>query len=284
MIEKDDSLIPISKVEIEPFTGAVIISKGINYKNLEIYVGENESDFLVNNKIANNSHVVFKIIQPKGFRKNKENDILFGLEFEIREEDKLLQKLEDPYKNKFMGINAELLKYLKFTISLDDLKENKDYQLWLRIFDKQSNAEITINLPFVTKPTTRISDFIKYSFGVLGQDIVSKNVGEIEIQRIEWRQAQEVVSKLRAAQPFDLWLEKVKKFQGRAQAQYAWINAANCERVIEKNIDIEKNEDNIRLSNLIAPQEAGRYIFWFKFEQEAPKYQNYAFTSEINVE
>ncbi|WP_448530033.1 tetratricopeptide repeat protein [Raineya sp.] len=283
-IKKDNAPVAISKVEIEPFTGAIIISKGISYERFELYVGKSETDFLVGNEIASNSEIVFKVIKPRGFRENENDQILFGTDFAIYEKEKLLQKSEDLYKDDFTGVNAEMLKSLKLTITPYGLQENKEYSFLVRFFDKQSNAEISISLPFIIKSKTRTDRFINSSFGVLGQGTTSKSVGDIDIQRIEWRQNQKVVGKLKGNQNFELWLVGVKNLQGSTKAQYAWINAKNGEKIEQKNLSLQENKGTIQIKNLTPPTQAGKYIFWLKVEKNFAEYQYYAFTAEIEVE
>lgn len=283
-IKKDNTPIAISKVEIEPFTGAIVISKGINYEKFELYVGKSEADFLVGNEIASNSEIVFKVIKPRGFQENENEQILFGTDFAIYEKEKLVQQSDDLYKDDFTGIPAEMLKSLKITVSLYGLQENKEYSCLVRFFDKQSNAEMSISLPFVIKSKTRTDRFINASFGVLGQSTTSKSVGDIDIRRIEWRQNQKVVGKLKGNQNFELWLVGVKNLQGSTKAQYAWINAKNGEKIEQKNLSIQENKGSIQIKNLTPPTQAGKYIFWLKVEQNFTEYQNYAFTAEMEVE
>ncbi len=283
-IKKDDSPVAISKVEIEPFTSAIIISRGISYERFELYANKSETEFLVGNEIASNAEIVFKLTRPRGFQQNENDQILFGTDFAIYEKGKLVQQSDDLYKDDFTGIHAETLKSLKITISLYGLQENKEYSCLVRFFDKQSNAEVSIRLPFIVASQTRTDRFINASFGILGQKTASKSVGNIDIERIEWRQNQKVVGKLKGNQNFELWLMGVKNLQGSSKAQYAWINAKNGEKIEQKNLSLQENKGTIQIKNLTPPAQAGKYIFWLKVEQNFAKYQNYAFIAEIEVE
>jgi tetratricopeptide (TPR) repeat protein len=282
-INKDNTPIAISKVEIEPLTGASIVSKGIGYERIEIYAGKSENSFLISSEIANKSDIIFKIIKPIGFRQNEEDKILFGTDFAIYEKDKLLHQSEDLYKDDFTGVDAEMLKSLKLTITLDNLQENTEYSLLAHFFDKQSNAEISISLPFVIKLKTRTDNILNSSFGVLGQGTASKSVGDIEIERIEWRQNQKIVGKLKANQPFDLWLWNIKKLSEGALIEYAWFDTQNGKKIIHKKTAM-KFSKTTQLKDLIAPSNSGRYIFWLRIVQISSAYKSFAFTAEMNVD
>lgn len=282
-ITKDNTPIAVSKVEIEALTGASITSKGIGYERIEIYAGELENSFLISNEIANKSNIVFKIIKPIGFRQNEEDKILFGTDFAFYEQDRLIYQSEDLYKDDYTGVDAEMLKSLKLTVSLDNLQENTEYSLLARFFDKQSNAEISISLPFVIKPKTRTDNILNYSFGVLGQGTASKSVGDIEIERIEWRQNQKIVGKLKANQPFDLWLWDIKKLSEGALIEYAWFDTQNGKKIIHKKTAM-KFSKTTQLKDLIAPSNSGKYIFWLRIVQISSAYKSFAFTAEMNVD
>lgn len=283
-LHKDNSLVPISRIEVEPLSGATIISKGISYERCEIYVGKNGNAFLVGNEISNNSEIVFKIINPRGFRKNQEDKIFFGNTFAIYENNKLLNQSKDLYEDDFSGVDAEMFKTLEFTTNIHGLAENKNSTLIVRFFDKQSNAEITIILPFVVKAKTLKNNFIDVFYGVLGQGTASKSVGNIDIQRIEWRQNQKVVGKLKHSQPFELWLIGVKNVKSSLQAQYAWIDTQNGENVEKNSLILKEHHEKIVIQTLKAPTKTGKYIFWLKLEEYSPQYETYAFTAEIVIE
>jgi tetratricopeptide (TPR) repeat protein len=178
----------ISKVEVDPFTGAVLISKGLSYRDFEIKVEEKETT-ITGPEFAMGESINFKINWPTNFCLNDEDEPFFGIGLKLNDESgKELANIPNIYQEG-QGVIQEALKNLSAKLDFDaPLELGKNYNMTLRFFDTQGNGEVLMSLSsFKIADATRTNSNTFTSQSTLGPGVFTGSVG-IEPLSLEIKQ------------------------------------------------------------------------------------------------
>lgn len=178
----------VGKVEVDPFTGAIFISKGLSYKDFNITVEDKETT-ITSPVFALNESFNFKINQPINFCLDDEDEAYFGIGLKLYDDaTKELVNVPNIYQDG-QGIEQAALKYLSAKLDFDvPMELGKSYGMMLRFFDTQGNGEVLMKLPaFKIAANTRTSPNTFSSQYSLGPGITSGSTG-IQPASIEIRQ------------------------------------------------------------------------------------------------
>ncbi|MFT5619409.1 MAG: tetratricopeptide (TPR) repeat protein [Arenicella sp.] len=144
-------------VERNPFLKWKATSHLMEYAKVSIEpVGGNGT--LLSNQISNKQGVIIKLEKPKGFVES-EGKIFFGLGVRVINVglDKEVLNVEDIYESN-EGVSAELLQNLSLRFSPDTTAKPFDiYLVKARFFDKKSDGEVLIEIPFSIRKNSDIS-------------------------------------------------------------------------------------------------------------------------------
>jgi tetratricopeptide (TPR) repeat protein len=139
----------ISKVEIDPFTGAILISKGLSYRDFDIQTDEQETTITAP-EFAMGESFNFKVNWPTNFCLSDEDEAFFGIGLKLYDEaGKELANIPNIYQEG-QGIVQDALKYLSAKLDFDvPMEKGKTYSMVLRFFDTQGKGEVLMSLPAV---------------------------------------------------------------------------------------------------------------------------------------
>jgi tetratricopeptide (TPR) repeat protein len=177
----------ISKVEVDEFTGAVIVSRGLSYQDFQIKT-ENGDYSITGPEFALGESIVFKITNPANFCLNEDEEALIGTGFSLLDDKgKELGGAPNIYEGG-QGLQQEYLKSMSITLDFEaPMEVGKNYTLKIRYFDSGGNGEVTVLLPFKIALRTQNSASTFSSQSVLGSGVYSASV-EIEPKSIEVKQ------------------------------------------------------------------------------------------------
>ena len=162
--------------QVDPFTGASFVSKGISISDFEIKsIAENA--YIVDNVIGIDDEFLVKIMNPRGFCSDINNDIYFGTAYILYDSTGVeISSIPDIYENSKTGYPADYIKYLSMKASFSNLIIGGRYTLKIRFYDKRSTAEQIVIFPFYFNKKTSISNQTNSSINTLGIGINSKSV------------------------------------------------------------------------------------------------------------
>lgn len=260
-IEKDDSPVAISKVEVEPFTGAVITSRGLKYEKYE-FVTDKKLGFITSAVFGFDEPFIFRIHNPKGFKEDENGKVFFGAGFGIYEGEKELGAVNDLFSDNYEGVDAENLSNLRITLRFaKPLEIGKIYKLKVRFFDKKSNAEIAMEMPFSMAEKTLQSNVINTTKSILTLGAESKATNEIKIEKITFLENGKTTNNLKPNTTYQLQLAEISNLPENLNYQYNWISEKDGSSTIREKDFLKFNKKTITL-NIISPQQKGAYILW----------------------
>lgn len=164
------------KVEIDPFTGTVFISKGLSYESFELVTEEGNS-YITGMNIGRGESFTLKLVNPSQFCVDGEGQVFAGTGFVLYDNSgNELGRQEDIYESN-EGLPAEYLKSLSVTLGFNELEINKEYLIKIRFFDKRGKGEVIVEMPFYLTDKTDKSDKITSSQNSLGPGINTAAVG-----------------------------------------------------------------------------------------------------------
>ncbi|MFN3315221.1 MAG: tetratricopeptide repeat protein [Raineya sp.] len=261
VIEKDDSPVAISKVEVEPFTGAVITSRGLKYEKYE-FVPEKQLGFITSAVFGFDEPFIFRVHKPKGFKEDENGKVFFGAGFGIYENEKELGAVKDLFADNYEGVDAESLSNLRITLRFaKPLETGKIYTLKVRFFDKKSNAEIAMEMPFSMAEKTLQSNVINTTKSILALGAESKATNEMKIEKITFLENGKVANNLKPNTTYQLQLTEISNLPENLNYQYNWVSEKDGSSTIRAKGFFKFNKKNATL-NITSPQQKGAYILW----------------------
>lgn len=177
----------INKVEIDPFTGAVLISKGLSYRDFEIETDATETT-ITGPEFALGESFNFRINWPANFCLDDNDEAFFGIGLNLQDDaGKELANVDNIYQDG-QGVAQEALKYLSAKLDFDvPMEKGKNYSMSVRYFDTRGNGEVLLNMPFKIAASTRTNANTFTSRSSLGPGVNSGSV-DIEPTAIEIKQ------------------------------------------------------------------------------------------------
>ncbi|GAB4124196.1 MAG: hypothetical protein OHK0045_11070 [Raineya sp.] len=283
IIEKDNRPVAISSVEVEPFTGAIITSRGLKYEKYE-FVPEKQLGFITSPVFGFDEPFVFRVYSPKGFREDENGKIFFGAGFGIYENEKELGAVKDLFSDNYEGIDAESLSNLRITLRFaKPLEVGKIYTLKVRFFDKKSNAEIFMEMPFSMADKTLQSSVISSTKSILGLGAESKATKETKIEKVSFLEKGKAVSKLKSNNPYQLQLLEISNLSENINYQCAWITKEDGARLFQEKKTAKLNKQSLLL-NVVSPKQSGKYILWLSLSEKNDPSHVWSVSYPIEVE
>jgi tetratricopeptide (TPR) repeat protein len=175
----------ITRVEVDEFTGAVIVSKGLRYMDFDMKKEEGDTH-ITGNEFALNETIIFKITKPSGFCADTNDEIFIGTGFSLYDEaGKLLGEIPNIYKQD-QSVQLSVLKTLSATMDFQSpLEAGKKYSVTIRYYDARGKGEVLVYFPFhIATRTLTVSNTFR-STDVLGPGITAASV-DIEPAAIEF--------------------------------------------------------------------------------------------------
>jgi hypothetical protein len=167
----------ISKIEMDPLTGAVFTSKGLTYDKFEIK-NESGSAYISGPEVALGETIVINLINPKGFCSDTDGVIFMGAGHETREVGgREIDKVHNIYKEgqSFPPDQTKTLS-IKFKVAAP-MVAGKSYDMKAHFFDTKGNGEAFIEMPITVAPKTLTAPNFVTTSGKLGSGMVSAAVG-----------------------------------------------------------------------------------------------------------
>jgi tetratricopeptide (TPR) repeat protein len=167
----------ISKIEVDPFTGAVIISKGLGYRDFEIETDAKETTITAP-EFAIGESFNFRINWPTNFCIDDNDEAFFGIGLILTDDTgKELANVGNIYQED-QGVAQEALKYLSAKLDFDaPMEKGKNYAMAVRYFDTRGNGEVLLSMPFKIMANTRTNSNTFTSKAALGPGVTSGSVG-----------------------------------------------------------------------------------------------------------
>jgi tetratricopeptide (TPR) repeat protein len=167
----------INRVEIEPFTGAIIIGRGLSFEAFEAVTVKDEKT-ITGPEYAMNQEFDFKITKPRNFCQDDEASVYFGIGIKLKDGEKELVSVANIYEGQEQGVIEESIKYLSSKIDFSTPMElGKNYHLNIRFFDTRGHGEVAVSVPVKLATATKTSTSIFRSQSSLGAGVTSAAVG-----------------------------------------------------------------------------------------------------------
>ncbi len=256
----------ISKVEIDPFTGAVFISKGLTYDKFE-FKPEKGAGYITGVRIGKDDSFVLKLTEPRGFCADGDENVFVGIGLNLYDDaHKELAAVADLYAESKEGLPAEFLKSLSATLGFTQLETGRNYRVNVRFFDKRGKGEIFMEMPFISALKTDMFNNTSTTVNTLGEGMKSAAVGA-EIKKLSFKNTatKTAISNfdLKENQPYSINLQGVKNIGKNAQYSLRIIN--NKGEIVhdetDKSVLKSGNIDvNIPAEKLLK----GNYTIWVK--------------------
>jgi tetratricopeptide (TPR) repeat protein len=257
----------INKVEVDPFTGTVLISKGLNYRDFNIETDEKETTITAP-EFAMGESFNFKINRPTNFCLSDEDEAFFGIGLKLADDTgKELANIPNIYQEG-QGVAQDALKYLSAKLDFDTpMEKGKSYSMILRFFDTQGNGEVLMSLAdFKITPATRTNPNTFKSESSLGPGIFTGSTG-IEPVSLEIKQQGKTdLVKNRVLAKSGVISFTVTTRNPGAEANYQFRLIDNMGQVAYKQagkatVKATKMKADLALKN----QKPGTYQLWLSF-------------------
>ncbi|MES2766938.1 MAG: tetratricopeptide repeat protein [Bacteroidota bacterium] len=256
----------IRKVEIDPFTGAVFISKGLSYDKFE-FKPEDEVGYITGPRIGKDQSFDVKILEPQGFCADGDGNVFVGIGLILYDENQTeLANIADIYAEKNEGLPAEFLKSLTATLSFTQLETGKNYLVKVRFFDKRGTGELFVEMPFISALKTDMFNNTSTTVNTLGEGIKSAAVGA-QIKDLSFKNTTTKAAitnlDLKGNQRYSINLQGVKSISSNAQYLLRIVNE------IGETIHTETGKAVLKGGNLDVNIPAGKllqgnYTIWVK--------------------
>ncbi len=260
---------PISKVEVDPQTGAVFTSKGLTYDKYEI---KNEAGaFISGPEIALGETIVLTLFNPKGFCTDTDGVIFIGAGHETREVGgREIDKVHNVYKEgqSFTPDQAKSIS-IKFKVAAP-MTEERSYDMKAHFFDTKGNGEIFVEMPIQTTPKTLTAAKFTTSTGVVGPGMISSAVGG-EIKRMELHHKEHGAAipfnELQPDNSYILTANDVKNLNKHSNFMFRFIDDQG--RVAIENIGkAVYHGEHVKLDFSTDGVRAGKYTLWLKIQED----------------
>jgi hypothetical protein len=282
--DKDTRPVAISDVQVDPFTGAVFVSKGLTYEKYEI-VPKN-GGFVTSSVFGHDESFILKVEKPRGFNLNN-TDAHVGVGFGVFQGETSLGEVENLFKD--VGpIEAEMLNNLKITLSFPKpVDANSSFLLKARFYDQLSNAEILVDMPFTMAEKTSQSNNIRTSTSVLGNGIHTKATSEISVGKVEFLMTgKNAGTNLKANQNYVLSLSEKKNLANVVNYRYTFVDAQTGERVFsDGKKEVLAVAKGLKTDLPIkTPTKKGKYIVWLEVKESKNLEKIWTMTCPVVVE
>jgi tetratricopeptide (TPR) repeat protein len=257
----------IEKIEVEPFTGLVTVSKGIFYSEILIKPKEGVG-YITAAEFGADVAFSIKVMAPKNFCEEANGNVFPAMGFQFFDNNgKLLGGMDDLYQSYTDGFPGEELSFLSLKLSFDKtdtvMREGREYLLKIRMFDKKGNKELLMELPFKRTEKTQITNNVEYSKSVIGPGINSSSVNA-SVKRIELIKngKAELFSNLQSNQNYSISLSELNNLNGKLSYQLKFVDMNGTSSKIKEGTTTGGASTKVDLST--AKLNSGDYILWLK--------------------
>ncbi len=260
----------ISKIEVDPQTGAVITSKGLTYEKFEIK-NESGSAYISGPEVALGETIVLTLFNPKGFCTDTDGVVFMGAGHETREVGgREIDKVHNIYKEgqSFSPDQTKTLS-IKFKVAAPMLS-GKSYDMKAHFFDTKGNGELFIEMPIKTTSKTLAAPRFTTSTGTVGPGMISSSVGG-EIKGMELHHkvhgAAIPFNALEANNTYVLTASDVKNLNKHSHFMFRFIDDQG--RVaIENHGKAVYHGEHVKLDFSTEGVKPGKYTLWLKIQEE----------------
>ena len=290
---KDNSPVSITNVEVMPFTGTIITSKGLSYKKLEI--SPKAGGFVTSAGFAFEEEIKFRIEKPRGF-KISDNQVDTGIGFSILEGEKLIGGVENIYEKSNLA-DEQTLEALSLSIGFGKpLVFDKTYTFKIKFFDNLSNKMILLDMPFMLADSTFKGNSVNNTKNMIADGVSTSAAGMVEIKKISLLVANKPVLMLKSnqrpnqksTQKPSVFLSETKNFNGDVIVRYSFVDKNTGERVFLSQASplilstiAGKKGFNILLET---PQTKGNYILWVEIKDKKDRDKIFGVSYPITIE
>ncbi len=259
----------VTSVEIDAFTGTIIVSKGLVYEKVTI-TPESGVGFLASAQVGLDEDFTFKVSRPKNFCIDADDNINYGGGFRVIDSKGTeVANVADIYAESTMSLlQEEMLKSLSMTLSMSSpMKQGEKYTLEVRYFDKRGKGELFLTLPIQIAPKNKIAKNTLSTLNTLGEGIYSSAVG-MEVSHIKLKNSQnQDVKEVSSNQVnYKMELNGVKKFSSKTTCLMRWVNAeGQIVKEDSQNLELQGNYTFFNFSTL--GLQKGKHKVWLKFEE-----------------
>jgi len=263
----------ITKIEVDPLTGAVITSKGLTYEKFEIK-NEAGTAHISGPEVALGETIVLTLINPKGFCSDTDGIIFMGSGHETREVGgREIDKVHNIYKEdqSFPPDQTKTLS-IKFKVAAPMLA-SKSYDMRAHFFDTKGNGEIFIEMPIKVTPKTLTAATFTSTNDKVGAGMISAGVGgEIKLMELHHKAGTPVqFNALEQNTHYTLTANEVKNLNKHSHFMFRFIDDKG-EVAIEHNGKAVYHGEHVKLDFTTESVKAGKYTLWLKIQEvDAPQ-------------
>ena len=264
----------ITKIEMDPLTGAVFTSKGLSYDKYEIK-NEAGSTHISGPEVAIGETFIITLTNPSGFCSDTDGTIFMGAGHETREVGgREIDKVHNIYKEgqSFTRDQAKTLS-IKFKVA-PPMVAGKNYDMKAHFFDTKGNGEIFIEMPIKTAPKTLTSPTFISTHDAYGAGTVSAAVGgALEGMELHHKGSGGAIqfNALETNTYYTLTASNVKNLNKHSHFMFRFINDRG-EVVIEHNGKAVFHGEHVKLDFSTEGVKPGKYTLWLKIQEiEAPQ-------------
>ena len=258
---------PISKIEVDPLTGAVFTVKGISYEKYEI---KTETGSLISGpEVAIGETIVINIINPKGFCTDADGVIFMGVGHETKEiGGRELDKVHNQYKEgQSFPPNQTKTISIKFKVG-PPMEANKNYDMKAHFFDTKGNGELFVEMPIKTNTKTLTAS--GFNFGKLGTNMITGAVGgEMSNLELHHKHHGAVIPfpDLQVNQHYTLTASDVKNLNKHSHFVFRFIDAHGAVSIDHRGRSVYHGE-HVKLDFDTEGIKPGNYTLWLKIQEE----------------
>jgi hypothetical protein len=260
----------ISKIEVDPQTGAVITSKGLTYDKFEIK-NESGTAYISGPEVALGETIVLTLFNPKGFCTDTDGVVFMGAGHETREVGgREIDKVHNIYKEgqSFPPDQTKTLS-IKFKVAAP-MASGKSYDMKAHFFDTKGNGELYIEMPIKTTENTLTASSFTTSNGTVGPGMISSAVGG-EIKGMELHHkvhgAAIPFNSLERENNYVLTASDVKNLNKHSHFMFRFIDDQGRVAIESKGKAVYHGE-HVKLDFSTEGVKPGKYTLWLKIQEE----------------
>jgi tetratricopeptide (TPR) repeat protein len=257
----------ISKIEMDPSTGAVLTSKGLTYEKYEI---KTEAGAIISGpEVALGETVVISLINPKGFCTDTDGVVFMGVGHETKEiGGRELDKVHNQYKEgqSFPPDQTKTIS-IKFKVAAPMVAE-KNYDMKAHFFDTKGNGELFVEMPIRTAPKTLTASNI--TKGTDANGIVTGAVGgEIRVVELHSKHHGGAIpfTALEPNHHYIITANDVKGVNKHSHTVFRFIDS-NGAVSIDHRAKAVFHGEHLKLDFSTEGLKSGNYTLWLKIQEE----------------
>jgi tetratricopeptide (TPR) repeat protein len=259
----------ISKLEVDPLTGAVLTSKGLTYDKFEIK-NESGSAFITGPEVSLGESIVMTLFNPKGFCSDTDGVIFMGAGHETREVGgREIDKIHNIYKegDSFPPDQTKTIS-IKFKVAAP-MAAGKSYDMMAHFFDTKGNGEIFIEMPIKTASKTLSAANFVSTKDKVGAGMASAGVGgEIKIMELHHKGHGGAIQfdALEQSTHYTLTANEVKNLNKHSHFMFRFIDEKGAV-VLEHKGKAVFHGEHVKLDFSTEGVKPGKFILWLKIQE-----------------